>query len=313
MKTNTKRGKPEEATSVGGRKRIKTEEVPKPNQQQNQDTAYTPCDFYINGSVIQEVTYFNDLGVIISNDLKWDRHWNRFKSRVLHLKMLLNVNFNHKPSNLILDRTYRMIVIPKLIFGSSNAFMMPGERLVSAVKGYQGITAWNMRESLFKRWFSYDRLCTNIAGGYYTNYDLNAHCIIDWIRVILRYKFGGAQLKHSDLWRVGRRGNLTNTQKHYSLGSFNHSAYRIWNRLPPKIKNEMAENHPTIKAKCKRVMTLMKSELSELFNIKTIKNVKEKSQALRKLNQKKTAEARRTLFEYWNSQPGALSQHNFKY
>ena len=60
-------------------------------------------------------------------------------------------------------------------------------------------------------------------------------------------------------------------------------------------------------------MTLMKSELSELFNIKTIKNVKEKSQALRKLNQKKTAEARRTLFEYWNSQPGALNQHNFKY
>ena len=57
----------------------------------------------------------------------------------------------------------------------------------------------------------------------------------------------------------------------------------------------------------------MKSELSGLFNIKTIKNVKEKSQALRKLNQKKTAEARRTLFEYWNSQPGALNQHNFKY
>ena len=266
-------------------------------------------DFYINGTLIKEVEHFNDLGVIISNDLSWNKHWRRFKSKVMHLKMLINLNLGKNPGNRILENTYKKVIVPKLIFGSVNAFCLPS-RFVQTLNNdmSHGVSDWHLRDKLFKRWFSINHLCTVTHDGYFTNLDMNANCLIDWIREILRLKFGEAQLTRSSLWREGRKvGDLTNILNHYPLGSFNLTSHKIWNILPAHIKTLDGKDHLTSKQNCKRVMDALKKEgffTNNMFrNIEKRDTVKEKRRLLNEYNgrliEKGDLLKIKSLHEYW--------------
>ena len=275
-------------------------------------------DFYINETPIKEVEHFNDLGVIISNDLTWNKHWRRFKSKVMHLKMLLNLNLGRDPGNRILENTYKKIIVPKLIFGSVNSLCLPSLYVKNLDNNMtHGILAWELRDKLFKRWFSIDHLCSVTHDGYYTNLDMNANCLVDWIREVLRFKFGEAQLTKDDLWSV-RNGDLTNKLKHYPLGSFNHTAHKIWNTLPAHIKTMDGKDHLTSKQNCKRVMDAIKKEgffTNSLFNnVEKSATVREKRKKLNIHNERVIQAGKelkvKSLQEFW-PRSGQHSQNRY--
>ena len=137
---------------------------------------------------------------------------------------------------------------------------------------------------------------------------MNANCLIDWIREILRLKFGEAQLTRSSLWREGRRtGDLTNILNHYPLGSFNLTSHKIWNILPAHIKTLDGKDHLTSKQNCKRVMDALKKEgffTNNMFrNVEKRDTVENKRRLLNEYNERLIDKGDflkiKSLHEYW--------------
>ena len=136
---------------------------------------------------------------------------------------------------------------------------------------------------------------------------MNAHCIVDWIREIIRYKNADAQLTMDKLWEAKDDGSLTNKLKHYPLGSFNHTAHKVWNKLPVDIKSMEKNANLSSKQNCKRIMYAIKKAdffKKELFkSVEEPARVKQEKAKMRRHNEKAFAEGRllqiKSLDECW--------------
>ena len=75
-----------------------------------------PPTLYIDGVLIDGVTHFNFLGIIIQNNLKWDTHINAISLKICRTIGILNKLKNVLPQS-ILKMLYYSLIVPHLNYG----------------------------------------------------------------------------------------------------------------------------------------------------------------------------------------------------
>ena len=240
-----------------------------------------PHTYRLRDEIIPVTKFYNDLGVVISDDLSWHLHWEKVKKDLAHLMRLLKANFKTIPDG-ILVRVYQSHVIQKVTFGCACTYVYSdhlnpnmGSSIINGI--------WTTLDKEWRKWFSRDKNCTILSDGIYTNLSLNQACIMEWQRTITRLNVMDTQLKKTDIWRENprREGEVLNNNIVKEKGSFFHSAYKIHNQIPHDIRRKDTSRIAENKQKCKSINQEIKKFLLREWNIPYFKEFLAEKEAFR--------------------------------